>query len=120
MVDRRPDWAVVLGVGVTAGLVGAFAAGMNSKPAWAQTTPPVNSDVIALTQNGPSGVQWIYLVDVRQRVLSVYEFEPKRPKLKLSAVRQFATDQELEEYNNDPPTVGEIRRFVQNGRAGKD
>lgn len=70
-------------------------------------------DLIALTSDlGGSGVQSLVLIDQPRKVLSIYEYDARKTKLKLSAVRHYAGDQELSEYNNDAPFVADIEKLV--------
>lgn len=78
----------------------------------AAATPGSSSDVIAITTDSPTGTQLLYLIDSRQQVFSVYEFDTKKSKLKLAAARGYAADHQLQEYNTESPTVADIEKLV--------
>lgn len=59
-----------------------------------------------------AGGQLVYLIDQKQKVLSVYEFDGKKHKLKLAAVRHYAADHLLAEFNNEAPTVADVEQLV--------
>ena len=58
----------------------------------------------------PTGpVQWLYLIDTKQKSFAVYRIDPTNPKgsVRLEASRKYRWDLELDEYNNQgssPPT----------------
>ena len=55
----------------------------------------------------------IGVLDHAQKTFAVYSHDVRRGgKLRLSAVRRFAADLQLSEYNNDAPAVGEIERLT--------
>jgi hypothetical protein len=68
--------------------------------------------MLAFTKETSTGAQILYLIDPSQKVLSVYEYDPRKSKLKLSAARHYASDQLLSEFNNDSPHVAEIDKLV--------
>ena len=61
----------------------------------------------------------LYLVDLKNRTICVYQWVTKKrePKLKLIAARTYAFDRELDEYNTEPSPrkikglVGQARRL---------
>lgn len=71
-----------------------------------------DSQVVSFTTQGAGGQQFLYLIDPTQKVLSVYEFNPRSSKLKLSAVRHYSADHRLSEFNNEPPNVADIEKLV--------
>jgi hypothetical protein len=66
---------------------------------------------IALVEQSSAGGQVMYLVDNNQRTLTVYQYDPGKGKLKLSATRHFGADQQLLEFNNEEPHVADIERL---------
>lgn len=111
---RQTTWSLV-GVLLFGGLAGWIVA--------TQTTAvsPLRADVatvspdagmLAITKETSSGSQILYLIDPAQKVLSVYEYDPRKSKLKLAAARHYASDQLLSEFNNDSPHVAEIDKLV--------
>ncbi len=57
---------------------------------------------LALISNTTGAVQWLYLVDTKQKSFAIYRIDPTNPKgsLKLEASRKYRWDLELDEYNN--------------------
>lgn len=108
-------------------VLGAFLAGLaagclglrlhGSTPLEARADSPEAAgagEVILVTKDSPSAssAQLLYLVDPAQKVLSVYEYDARKGKMRLSAVRHYAADHQLAEYNNEPPKVAEIEDLV--------
>jgi hypothetical protein len=117
---------LALGIGI------ALGASMRSEPAAAQQTPsasPRPSTSVAQSQGrpevtksqsaktvagndqsgtlaliaDPSGpIQWLYLIDTKQKSFAIYRIDPMNPKgsVKLEASRKYRWDLELDEYNN--------------------
>lgn len=110
-MNKRSVLAFVAGMAVC-GCICQFFPGQPEKTAVAAPTAGSSSDVMAITTDSPSGTQLLYLIDARQQVFSVYEFDTKRTKLKLAAVRQYSLDHQLQEYNTESPTVSEIEKLV--------
>jgi hypothetical protein len=57
---------------------------------------------LALIANPTGPVQWLYLIDTKQKSFAVYRIEPTNSKgsVKLEASRKYRWDLELDEYNN--------------------
>lgn len=113
MHRRLSSWLAVVLVGLISGGIGAGIVGGTAKPLGAASAAPAAGEIIALTSDTSAGAHLIYLIDARQKSICVYEYENKKqPKFRLAAVRHYATDQELAEYNNDTPHVAEIEKLV--------
>lgn len=100
---------------ILSGVAGGFGTWLASPPPIAQaaTPPQASGDTIALTSEGVGGAQWLYLIDTSRKTVCIYEFDGKKSlKMKLAAVRHYATDQDLLEYNNDSPHVADIEKLV--------
>ena len=54
----------------------------------------------------------LYLVDLKNGTISVYQYISSMRKLRLMAVRNFTFDVQLDEYNTEPP-VRDIKKLVQ-------
>lgn len=109
-MNRRTATAFVAGMGVC----GCMWLLMLGRPGQVASAGPAvgGGDVLAFTTENPNGVQHLYLIDTRQQVFSVYEFDTKKSKLKLAAARQYSADHQLQEYNTESPTVSEIEKLV--------
>jgi hypothetical protein len=57
---------------------------------------------MALITNSTGPVQWLYLIDTKQKSFAIYRIDPNNPKgsVKLEASRKYRWDLELDEYNN--------------------
>jgi len=55
----------------------------------------------------------LYLVDLKNRSVCVYQWLPGTRKLRLMAARTFSYDVQLDEYNADKPTPREVKRLVE-------
>jgi hypothetical protein len=68
---------------------------------------------LALIANPTGAVQWLYLVDTKQKSFAIYRIDPNNPKgsVKLEASRKYRWDLELDEYNNQglEPSAVEAR-----------
>ena len=68
---------------------------------------------LALITNPTAQVQWLYLVDTKQKSFAIYRIDPTNPKgsVKLEASRKYRWDLELDEYNNQglEPSAVEAR-----------
>lgn len=102
---------------------GAFAAGLvvGWVSLYRQGTPTVEAagasaasrgELIAISADAANGSHVVYLIDPHEKVLSAYQFDPKKSRMKLSAVRHYAADHQLSEFNNEPPFVADIERLV--------
>jgi hypothetical protein len=105
--------------GVLAGLGLAWAVGLSRVPPAAAAQPAADAPgTLAFTSAGPSGAQWLYLIDTKTQAFAVYRIDPQSPKgaVKLEAARQYRWDLKLAEYNNQPPEVAAIESMVANPR----
>lgn len=110
---RQTKWKSlgILVFGVVLG--GLFSRPALFAPASAQAAiAGAGGETVAFVNESASGGQFLYLIDPKQKVLSVYEFDPRKTKLKLAAVRHFSADHQLAEFNNEPPMVADIERLV--------
>lgn len=70
------------------------------------------NSLVAITSRTETGAELICLIDPQDKVLSIYEYDSKKTRLKLAAVRQFSSDHQLAEFNNEPPKVADIEKLV--------
>lgn len=105
---------LLLALGLSLGWIGATSVGGFGKTLQA-ATPSASGTEASMTVVGDSanpGVHTLYLLDSRQKTVSVYRFDSRKERLQLSSVRHYAADHQLAEYNNDPPTVADIERLT--------
>jgi len=57
---------------------------------------------LALIADPTGPIQWLYLIDTKQKSFAIYRIDPTNPKgsVKLEASRKYRWDLELDEYNN--------------------
>ena len=51
----------------------------------------------------------IFILDSRNETFAVYEFNPGTRKFGLKAVRTYKYDKQVEEYQNERPSVADVR-----------
>ena len=54
----------------------------------------------------------IFVINTREQVICVYEYNSEEDKMGLVAVRSYQWDRVIREFNNNPPTVQSIRSTV--------
>jgi hypothetical protein len=83
-----------------------------------QTARPIASGdsngTLALITSTGGPIQWLYLVDTKNRAFAVYRVDPTSTKgtVKLEASRQYQWDLKLEHYNNQAPEPDAIKATV--------
>jgi hypothetical protein len=97
--------------GLVAGV--SLTVGLGRAPSLTAGDPPARAgETIAFTTPSSSGGHLLYVIDGREKVLSVYEVDGKKSKLKLTAARHFQADHQLAEFNNEAPAVADIEALV--------
>jgi hypothetical protein len=66
--------------------------------------------VMSVVSTGNENV--IYVLDPSEKAISVYKYDPRKEKLKLSAARWYSADHRLSEYNNEGTSVADIERMT--------
>ncbi|MGL5096950.1 MAG: hypothetical protein ACRDD1_15265 [Planctomycetia bacterium] len=108
---QRQGW--LLAAGAAIGVGGGWCLGWTNGGAAVVRAAPMTepAGLIALTASAAgskNALQLVYLVDPQAKVLSVYEYDAAKSKMKLAAVRHFGPDHQLAEFNNESPSVAEI------------
>lgn len=57
------------------------------------------------------GAHVVYIFDEARHSLCVYQFDPRKGRLRLAATRQLSADQQLLEFNNEEPRVSDIEKL---------
>ena len=87
------------------------------QPARQNTMGEANGTLAMITgaTGGPGQMQWLYLIDTKNRAFALYRIDPMNSKgiVKLEASRQYEWDLKLEHYNNQPPEPDAIKATVQ-------
>lgn len=101
------------GLAVLAGLGLGWLLAQRAEPVHAQAQIAPAQGLMALLDGPDAGPKLLYVIDPRDRVLCIYDFDVRKNKLRLAAVRHFAADMQLAEFQNEPPTVANIEELVQ-------
>lgn len=94
-------WAATVLLSVLAGVLGSQ---LHSSPpaAWAQTGA-AGGDVFICAGQVSSDSYGLYLVDLKQRTIGVYQWLPNSRKLRFLAARNYTYDLKLDDYNTEAP-----------------
>lgn len=76
--------------------------------------------IMAFTGQLDKNSYGLFMMDVDARTLWIYQYLPATRKLKLVATRSFDHDRYLKNYNNDTPTVDEVRGMLDDQRRVLD
>jgi len=77
-----------------------------------QSQPDAQDGLIALTVPAGDGAEYVALVDPVERVMSVYEVEPKSGEIRLKSVRNVYWDLKMDEFNGTSPLPSDIRAML--------
>ena len=80
-------------------------------PQLQQAPGSANGSIVAITGRIGRDTYGIYLVDLNNQTICVYEYLTSARTLKLLAARTFAYDVQLDEYNTEP-SPRQIRQMV--------
>jgi hypothetical protein len=69
-------------------------------------------DVVVVAGKVTAESYGLYLVDLKNGTISVYQYLSSKRKLRLMAVRNFTFDVQLDDYNTEP-SPREIQKLVQ-------
>ena len=97
---------LLVGIGVAGGR--DFAYGQ----ATAGHRSAVPTSMIALTAQGPEGVQQVTVIDTTMRVMSVYHVDQTTGRISLKSVRNVHWDLQMEEFNGQSPSPREIQSLL--------
>jgi hypothetical protein len=112
------QWVIVVLLTVIATCL-LIEVGLGTSPATAQVTSVGGGDVLVVGGQITKDSYGLYLVDTKRQALCVYQWLPGTRKLRLMAARNFNYDVQLDQYNADKPTPGEVKSLVeQNKRLG--
>lgn len=117
-VPRRPSparWLVVVLLGVIAACL-LVEAGMGLAPAQAQTGTGKAGNVFAVAGQVERDTYGLYLVDLENNTICVYQYLPSVRKLRLMAARTTQYDRRLEDFNTEPPPR-EMKKLVEQART---
>lgn len=102
------------GTALAAALVAGWLAGGGMRPdrlrADGFSSDGTTCLTVTATPNGQEHV--VYVLDGKRQAVSVYAYDVRKEKMRLSAVRRYAADHMLSEYNNEQPSVADIERLT--------
>jgi hypothetical protein len=120
VTSRTPtvQWIIVVLLSVIATCL-LMELGFGASAATAQVTSVGGSDMLVVGGQITKDSYGLYLVDTKKQALCVFQWLPSKRKLRLMAARNFEYDVQLDSFNADKPTPGEVKRLVeQNKRLG--
>jgi hypothetical protein len=120
VTSRTPmvQWMIVVLLSVIATCL-LMELGFGASAATAQVTSVGGSDMLVVGGQITKDSYGLYLVDTKKQALCVFQWLPSTRKLRLMAARNFEYDVQLDSFNADKPTPGEVKRLVeQNKRLG--
>ncbi len=81
-----------------------------------------SQDVLVVAGQVASGVYGLYLVDLKQKTICVYQFVPhaRKKRLEFVAARTFVYDVMLDDWNNADPLPREVKMIVDKQQRLKD
>ena len=105
-VGRGTALVAALAVGWLAG------GGLRGERLAAQSASSEGVPALTVVQ-GPNGQEHVvYVLDGKRQAVSVYAYDVRKEKMRLSAVRRYAADHQLTEYNNEQPSVADVERLT--------
>jgi hypothetical protein len=111
---------------LAAGLLAVVAAGLGIEAAWGEGAEPAaeasvgqSGQIIAVAGKITPETHGLYLIDLKNGTVSVYQYLSGSHKLRLMASRNYTFDVQLDEYNTEPP-VKDIRKLVQEHKRVAD
>jgi hypothetical protein len=102
------------GTAVATALIAGWLAGGGLRTERLQAETASSDAAPALTVMAlPNGQEHVvYVLDGKKQAVSVYAYDVRKEKMRLSAVRRYAADHRLSEYNNEQPSVADIERLT--------
>lgn len=109
----RGRWLIVAALAVLAvGLMVEVARSLaDNGPQVPQAAGSADGAILAVTGQISRDSYGIYLVDLSNRTICVYQYQTSQKMLKLLAARTFAYDTQLDEYNSEP-SPRQIKQMV--------
>jgi len=116
---RAARWVLVLLLAAAVGGLAIEAAVGSGPEAPEEASAAAAGRIVAVAGKITPDTHGLYLVDLKNGTISVYQYLGGSRKLRLLAVRNYTFDVQLDEYNTEPP-VREIRKLVQERRRVTD
>lgn len=108
--------AILLAVIATALIMGPGGRSVLIPSAYAEGPMAGARGIYAFTGPLDKNSYGLFMMDVDARTVWVYQYLPATRKLRLAAARSFDFDRYLEDYNNDSPTLDEVRGMLDDQR----
>jgi hypothetical protein len=105
-------WLIVILLSAIATCL-ALEVGLGTSSARAQVTMSGGKDVMVVGGQITKDSYGLYLVDLKNQTICVYQWLPATRKLRLMAARTFSYDVQLDDFNADRPTPGEVKYMVE-------
>lgn len=104
-------WLIVMLLGVVAACLLAEL-GLGASPAGADVSRGQADHIVCVAGKVTDETYGLYLVDLKNGTISVYQYLSSKRKLRLMAARNYTFDVQLDEYNTEP-APREIKQLVQ-------
>jgi hypothetical protein len=93
-------------------LAGWLVGGLRGEKMQAQSAAQEGGPALTVVANPHGTEHVVYVVDAKRQAVSVYTYDVRKEKMRLSAARRYAADHQLSEYNNEQPSVADIERLT--------
>lgn len=114
------QWLVVGLLALAAAGLGIEAAsGQSAEEPATEVSVAQSGQIIAVAGKITPETHGLYLLDLKNGTISVYQYLSGAHKLRLMASRNYTFDVQLDEYNTEPP-VKDIRKLVQEHKRVAD
>lgn len=114
-------WVIALLLAVIATTLLVRPSGLTfAHPAFADSPMTGARGIMAFTGQLDKNSYGLFMIDVDARTLWIYQYLPATRRLKLVATRSFDHDRYLKNYNNETPTVEEVKGMLDDQRRVLD
>ena len=116
VAERRPrsvcGWLIVVLLAVIATCL-LLEAGFATSAARAQVGAGGQRNVFAVAGEVAPNTRGIYLVDLENGTICVYQYVMQTRRLRFVAARTFVYDVKLDDYNNEDPVPRDVKKLVE-------
>ena len=117
---HRPDshrrsagsWLIVILLAVIATCL-LLQAGFATSAARAQVGAGGQRNVFVVAGEVAPNMHGLYLVDLNNGTICVYQYVPQARRLRLVAARTFVYDVKLDDFNNEEPVPRDVKKLVE-------
>jgi len=88
-------------------------AGLATSAARAQVGAGGQRSIFVVAGEVAPNMHGLYLVDLENGTICVYQYVPQTQRLRLVAARTFVYDVKLDDYNNEEPAPRDVKKLVE-------